>query len=186
LRRLTRQLEIDLKQIELLIFDVDGVMTDNRIDVFSGRQEGKRFSVADGFAFKIARHGPLKFALISARYAEPTVIRGTELGIKDIYQQPDKIAALNDLLSKYDLSPSQVGMVGNDFPDTLLMEKVGLAIVTADCEPEITPYAHYQTDKNGGDGCCREVINFVLKAKDVDLMNLYREWLKQCSNGQRK
>ncbi|MCK4857830.1 MAG: HAD hydrolase family protein [candidate division Zixibacteria bacterium] len=175
MRRLSRELLTTVADIELLIFDVDGVMTNNHILVINKGLEAKAFSVADGFAFKLARRAPIKFAIISARYAEPTLVRGTELGISDIYQQPDKFNALDDLLKKHNLTLAQVGHVGNDLPDIPLMERVGLAICTANAEPEVLPYAHYQTELPGGRGCCREVIKFVLQAKGIDFLELYRK-----------
>lgn len=173
--KLARKLDTEVSNIELFIFDVDGVMTDNSIYVINEDLEGKAFSVSDGFAFKVAQHAPLKFAVISARYATPTVVRCTELGIKDIYQQRDKMAAFDELLEKHNLTAAQVGHVGNDLPDIPLMERVGLAVCTADAEPEVSQFAHYQTETIGGRGCCREVIKFVLEAKGVDFLQLYRD-----------
>jgi 3-deoxy-D-manno-octulosonate 8-phosphate phosphatase (KDO 8-P phosphatase) len=175
LLRLARELETKVSDIELLIFDVDGVMTNNTIYVMNENLEAKGFSISDGFAFKVARHGPIKFAVISARHATPTVMRCKELGIEDVYQQPDKLAALHDLLEKHNLTAAQVGHVGNDLPDVLLMERVGLAVCTADAEPAVAQFAHYQTETIGGRGCCREVIEFVLEAKGVDFLQFYRD-----------
>lgn len=182
MRKLSRELEINPADIELLIFDVDGVMTDNHIFFANEELEAKSFSVSDGLAFKIARHAPIKFAVISARYAKPTVVRCTELGITDIYQQRDKLKALDELLRKHSLSPAQVGHVGNDLPDILIMERVGLAICTADAEPEVVGFAHYQTEIPGGQGCCREVIKFILEAKGIDLLQLYRDVIKKAGS----
>ncbi len=173
--KLARKLDTEISNIELMIFDVDGVMTDNNIYVMNEDLEAKAFSVSDGFAFKIARHAPIKFAVISARYSTPTTVRCKEMGIKDIYQQPDKIAALDDLLEKHSLTAAQVGHVGNDLPDVLLMERVGLAVCTADAEPKVSQFAHFQTEIIGGRGCCREVIEFVLEAKGIDFLQFYRD-----------
>jgi 3-deoxy-D-manno-octulosonate 8-phosphate phosphatase (KDO 8-P phosphatase) len=175
LRRLSRELLIEPSEIELIIFDVDGVMTDNRITFVGSELEGKAFSVADGFAFKTARYAPIKFAVISARYSDPTITRCTEMGIEDIYQQFNKQTSFDDLLDQHNLKPEQVGHVGNDLPDVLLLEQVGLAICTADCESEVDKYCHYQTGLPGGAGCCREVIEFILAAKGFDLLQLYRD-----------
>jgi 3-deoxy-D-manno-octulosonate 8-phosphate phosphatase (KDO 8-P phosphatase) len=167
-------LKVDPADVELLIFDVDGVMTDNHI-LFGKDLEAKYFSVADGFAFKIARQAPLKFAVISARHSDATTVRCTELGIEDIHQHPNKQAALEELQRKYNLQPSQIAHVGNDLPDILLFELVGLAICTSDCERGVTDFCHFQTALAGGAGCCREVIEFVLQAKGIDLLQLYRD-----------
>jgi 3-deoxy-D-manno-octulosonate 8-phosphate phosphatase (KDO 8-P phosphatase) len=182
---LSRELEIAVADVELLIFDVDGVMTDNRMWFIDEEYEAKAFSVADGFAFKTARQAPIRFAVISARYAKPTEVRCRELGIDDVYQQRDKLKALDDLLQKHSLTPAQVGHVGNDLPDILLMERVGLAICTADCEPEVLEFAHFQTEAHGGQGCCREVIKFVLDAKGIDFLQLYRNVISDLGSSQR-
>lgn len=174
MRRLSLDLKVDPADTELLIFDVDGVMTDNTI-LFGKDLEAKSFSVSDGFAFKIARFAPIKFAVISARYSDATMVRCTEMGIEDIHQYPDKLKALSALQSKYNLRLDQIGHVGNDLPDLLLFEQVGLSICTADCERELLPFCHYQTELPGGKGCCREAIEFILRAKGIDLLQLYRD-----------
>lgn len=184
MHRLSRELKVDPREIELVIFDVDGVMTDNRI-LFGKGLEAKFFSVADGFAFKIARYAPLKFAVISARYSDATTVRCTELGIEDIHQHFDKEAALAELMRKYNLQLNQIAHVGNDFPDILLLEQVGLAICTADSERNVTGYSHYQTELGGGAGCCREVIEFLLRAKGIDLLQLYRDVMADAKARQR-
>jgi 3-deoxy-D-manno-octulosonate 8-phosphate phosphatase (KDO 8-P phosphatase) len=185
LRKLSRKLNVDPRDIELVIFDVDGVMTDNRIWFIDEKVEAKPFSVSDGLAFKVAMTAPSKFAVISARYAKPTEVRCTEIGIGDIYQQRDKQAALEDLLQKHKLDSSQVAHVGNDIPDILLMEQVGIGIFTADAEPDVVDDAHYQTEIAGGKGCCREVSKFFLKAKGLDLLQLYRDIIRDVRSSKR-
>jgi len=179
LQKLKRKLEIDLKDIQLLIFDVDGVMTDNRMIFLSEHKEAKSFSAADGFAFRVVTQSKLfHLAVISARESEVTIRRCRELGITDICQNWNKLEALNQLMSKYDLATSQVGFVGNDIPDIVGMEKVGLAVCPLDTEKEVLDYSHYQTSRAGGKGCCREVIDFILKAKGHDLVQLYRDGIE--------
>jgi len=185
LRKLQRDINIDIKNIKMLIFDVDGVLTDNRILFGSNKTESKFFSVADGFAIKMAGRTALKFAIISARYSEASENRCTEMGIKDIYQQPDKEAAFAEILAKYNLKAEEIAYLGNDCPDVLLFEKVGLAVCPADAEPNVLPYVHYQTEKKGGEGCCRELVEFVLKAQNIDMLELYRKLMKDAETRKR-
>jgi 3-deoxy-D-manno-octulosonate 8-phosphate phosphatase (KDO 8-P phosphatase) len=178
LRKLQRKLEADLRDIKLLIFDVDGVLTDNRMIFMSGHQEAKNFSAADGFAIRATTGKVLHYAVISARNFDITITRCQELGIDDVFQQWDKQGALADLMKKHNLKPSQVGCIGNDVPDIVVMERVGLAVCPADAEREVLEFAHYQTERKGGKGCCREVVNFLLDARGINLLQLYRDRLK--------
>ncbi|MGB5107258.1 MAG: HAD hydrolase family protein [Candidatus Zixiibacteriota bacterium] len=173
--KLQRKLEINVADLEMLIFDVDGVMTDNRMIFLKDNQEAKAFSAADGFAIKTAGGRYLKFGVITARGSEVTVQRCTELGVADVVVAWDKISALHEMAQKHNLDLSQIGYVGNDIPDLVAMEQVGLAVCVADAEPELLPFCHYQTDRDGGNGACREVINFVLAAKGLDLVKIYRD-----------
>lgn len=172
--KLQRKLDIEISAIEMLIFDVDGVMTDNRMIFLKEEQEAKAFSAADGFAIKTASGRFIKFGVITARGSEVTIKRCTELGVGDVIVAWDKITALRELAKKHGLSLNQIGYVGNDIPDLVAMEHVGLAVCVADTEPELLSYAHYQTERLGGKGACREVINFVLVAKGLDLLAIYR------------
>lgn len=174
MRKLPRELSAEVKNIALLIFDVDGVLTDNRMIFLNGDGEAKSFSAADGFAIKATTRGPLRFAVITARHSEITSRRCKELGIDDVYVKWNKLEALEMLMSKYALILPQIGYIGNDIPDIPVMERVGLAVCPADAESEVVDYAHYQTERGGGKGCCREVIDFLLGARGINLLQLYR------------
>lgn len=176
--RLQRKLEIDIRDIKLLVLDVDGVLTDNRMIFMSGHQEAKNFSAADGFAIRATTGKVFHYAVISARNSDITIRRCQELGIGDVQQQWDKLAALTELMKKHNLQASQICCIGNDVPDIVMMERVGLAVCPADAEKEVLEFAHYQTARKGGKGCCREVVNFLLDAKGINLLQLYRDGLK--------
>lgn len=175
MRKLQRKLEINIADLEMLIFDVDGVMTDNRMIFLKDNQEAKAFSAADGFAIKASSGRYLKYGVITARGSEVTVKRCTELGVGDVVVAWDKISALHELAQKHTLDLNQIGYVGNDIPDLVAMEQVGMAVCVADTEPELLPFCHFQTEREGGKGACREVINFVLAAKGLDLVKIYRD-----------
>lgn len=175
MRKLDRPLEIDINDLKMLIFDVDGVMTNNQMIFLKGDQEAKAFNASDGFAIKATTERILKYAVISARHSEVTTKRCSELGVGDIIMQWDKLEGLHQLMEKHDLAAEEIGYVGNDVPDIVVMEKVGLAVCVGDAEPELLPYSHYQTERDGGKGACREVIKFVMDARGVDLIQVYRD-----------
>ncbi len=175
MRRLSRPLSADIAKIELLVFDVDGVLTDNRMIFLKDNQEAKSFSAADGFAIKATSGRVLKYAVITARGSEVTERRCRELGVGDVVTAWDKVAALKELAARYALHLDQIGFVGNDIPDLVAMETVGLAVCVADTEAELLDTAHFQTTRLGGKGACREVINFVLAAKGLNLLQIYRD-----------
>jgi len=175
MRRLKRPLEIEIKDLKMLIFDVDGVMTDNRMIFLKDNQEAKAFNASDGFAIKATAERYLKYAVISARNSEVTTKRCTELGVGDIVMQWDKLEGLHMLMDKHQLLAEQIGYVGNDIPDVVVMEKVGLSVCVADAEPELLPFSHFQTERDGGRGACREVIKFVMESRGIDLIQVYRD-----------
>jgi 3-deoxy-D-manno-octulosonate 8-phosphate phosphatase (KDO 8-P phosphatase) len=174
LQQLQRKLDTEIQKIELLIFDVDGVMTDNRMIFINGGGEAKSFSAADGFAIKATSGGPLRFAVITARQSEITTRRCAELAITDVLVKWNKSDALDILTEKHGLALAQIGFIGNDIPDIPALERVGLAVCPADAEAEVVEYAHFRTERNGGHGCCREVISFILAAKGLNLVDLHR------------
>jgi 3-deoxy-D-manno-octulosonate 8-phosphate phosphatase (KDO 8-P phosphatase) len=177
MRRLNRPLEIEIAELKLLVLDVDGVMTNNQMIFLSGDREAKSFNASDGFAIKATTERYLKYAVISARKSEVTTRRCTELGVGDIIMKWNKLEALHQLLEKHQLDPTEVGYIGNDIPDMVVMEAVGLAVCVADCEPELLECSHFQTERNGGRGACREVIRFIMEKRGIDLVQVYRDGL---------
>jgi 3-deoxy-D-manno-octulosonate 8-phosphate phosphatase (KDO 8-P phosphatase) len=167
----------------MLIFDVDGVMTDNRMIFLNDGLEAKAFNASDGFAIKATTGRYLKYAVISARKSEVTTRRCLELGVGDVVMQWDKLEALQQLMRKYSLSSSEIGYVGNDIPDVVVMENVGLAVCVADCEPELLDVSHYQTERCGGRGACREVIKFVMADRGIDLVQVYKDEISAKKTG---
>lgn len=175
MRKLTRKLDIDVASIKMLVFDVDGVLTDNRMIYLKADQEAKAFNASDGFAIRCTAKTVFKFAVITARGSEVTIRRCEELGFEEIVSAWDKVSAIRELAKKHNLSLEEIGYVGNDVPDLVAMEVVGFAVCVGDAEEELLPASHYQTERHGGHGACREVINFILQAKGLDLVQIYRD-----------
>ena len=157
-----------IKKIKLLILDVDGVLTDGRIIWTSSAEEMKFFNVQDGVGIILAQRAGLKVAIISARKSKVTEIRAKELKITDVYQTTEsKFIAYKELKDKYKLADEQVAHIGDDLHDIPVLRMVGFAVATANAQDEVKQVAHYITEKNGGNGAVREVVNMILKANGL-------------------
>ena len=158
--------------IELVIFDVDGVLTDGKLYYSDqGRSDGgvetKAFQVQDGFAIKMLRAHAVEVAIITGRSSPIVARRADELGIAHLYQGVDeKTNALESLVGKTGIQPLRIAHVGDDIPDLALFDRVGLAISVPNGHPVAIDAAHYVTSTAGGDGVAREVCQLILTAKD--------------------
>jgi 3-deoxy-D-manno-octulosonate 8-phosphate phosphatase (KDO 8-P phosphatase) len=152
--------------IKLVIFDVDGVMTDGKLYFDAKGREQKVFHVHDGLGIKLLQQSGVKVAVISSRSSTPVQDRLENLGIKYIYQgQEKKITALTELMNKLQLIPAQVAYVGDDLPDLPLICKVGLGIAVANAVALVKQYAFWHTRAKGGEGAVREVCEIILQAQ---------------------
>ena len=157
-----------IKKIKMLILDVDGVLTDGRIIWTSSAEEMKFFNVQDGVGIILAHRAGLKVAIISARKSKVTEIRAKELKITDCYQVVEnKLIIYKEMIDKYKLADEQVSYIGDDLHDIPVLRRVGFAVATANAQEEVKQVSHYVTEKNGGEGAVREVINMILKAKGL-------------------
>ncbi len=155
------------KKIKLIIFDVDGVLTDGGLYFSDDGQEFKRFNSLDGLGIKILKDNGIEPAIITARNSKTVEHRMKNLGIKHFYQgQNDKLVAFNDLLNKLKLNADQVAYMGDDVIDLPVMTKVGLPISVANAHELVKEHSCIITDKIGGHGAVREVCDFILKAQD--------------------
>ena len=154
------------RRVRLLLFDVDGVLTDGRI-IFQGQQdEAKSFNARDGVGIRLAQRAGLRTGVITGRVSIATHRRGTELGMNEINQRAfDKLAVFNHILAKRRLSARDVCFMGDDLVDIPVMKRAGLAAAPADADPEARRAAHFVTDLEGGKGAAREVIEFILKVQ---------------------
>jgi 3-deoxy-D-manno-octulosonate 8-phosphate phosphatase (KDO 8-P phosphatase) len=154
----------DLNQIKLLITDVDGVLTDGGIIIHSDGTESKRFNVLDGQRFTMWHRAGLDSAIISGRETAATMIRAEQCGIKYVLQGcKQKLPAFEQLLKDTGYTAEQTAYIGDDWLDVPLLKRVGFAVVVASGVEEIKSYAHYVTQRSGGDGAVAEVIEYLLK-----------------------
>jgi 3-deoxy-D-manno-octulosonate 8-phosphate phosphatase (KDO 8-P phosphatase) len=156
------------KNVELIISDVDGVLTDGGIIFDNQGLEIKRFHSRDGFGIKLWRRAGFHFGILTARTSHIVKIRAAELGI-DILRQgfENKLPAARDVFSELRLTPGQVAYIGDDLPDLAVMRHVGLPIAVADAVDEVRAGAAFVTTIRGGQGAVREAIELVLKAKGL-------------------
>lgn len=155
-------------QIKLLIFDVDGVLTDGSLFFGDDGQEYKAFNSQDGHGIKMLQKHGIRCAIITGRTSKVVEHRMHNLGIDLLYQgQHDKLIGFADLMKKVQLDPDQVAYMGDDVVDLPVMRKVGMAIAVQDAHPWVIQHAHWQTPRPGGHGAARDACELLLKAHGV-------------------
>ena len=165
--------ETRAKAIKVLIFDVDGVLTDGQLfflpessDPDAKGLEFKGFSAHDGLGITLARLGGLKVGLITKRNSRTVAIRAADLKLEFVYQgQAHKMNAINEILAKANISLDELAYVGDDIVDLAVMRVCGLAIAPANARPQIKSIAHFVTENPGGHGAGRDAIDFILTAQ---------------------
>ena len=161
-------LKSKVKEISLIISDVDGVLTDASIYVGADGIEFKKFSVEDGAGVAFARYASIDVALISGRYSLATEYRAEELNIFDICNGGlNKLHFYNKLKSKYSLSDDEIAYIGDDLIDLPVMEQVGVPIAVQNAHPEVKSLAVHTTQSIGGNGAFREAIEWVIDQKGL-------------------
>jgi YrbI family 3-deoxy-D-manno-octulosonate 8-phosphate phosphatase len=158
------KLEQRCEAIELILCDVDGVMTDGGLTFDNQGVEYKTFHVRDGSGVKLWQRAGWRFGLVTGRSSHIVQVRSAELGI-DLVRQGvgEKLPAVRQILTDLNLSPGQVCYVGDDLPDLPVLSTVGLAVAVADACEEIRAAAHFTTTLPGGHGAVRELIELILK-----------------------
>lgn len=166
-----------ISNIKLVIFDVDGVLTDGRLYFGANGEELKVFYVHDGLGIKLLQKNSITAAIISSRQSEIVTKRLQDLGIKYIYQgEENKQKPFQELLDQLNLQREQVAYVGDDLPDLALIQQVGFGICVANAHPLLKKYALWQTEAKGGEGAVREVCELILQAQGK-LVATHRDFL---------
>jgi 3-deoxy-D-manno-octulosonate 8-phosphate phosphatase (KDO 8-P phosphatase) len=158
------------KNIKILIFDVDGVLTDGQIFVIPNAEghgvETKGFAAHDGLGISLGRLGGLRIGVITKRNSQTVAIRANDLKLEFIYQgQSHKMDAIRDILAKTGAALDELCYVGDDIIDLPVMRQCGLSIATANARREVKHVAHYITPNSGGFGAGRDAIDFILSAQ---------------------
>ena len=156
----------DLTKIKALVFDVDGVLSAETINVDTRGEFLRTTSVKDGYALRLAVKSGLHIAIITGGGEESIALRYRRIGLEDIFMNSSvKTEKLQQLLDKYNLTREEVLYMGDDIPDYEVMKQVGLPCCPADAAPEIREISTYVSLRKGGYGCVRDVIEQVLKAQ---------------------
>ena len=166
------------RRIKVLIFDVDGVLTDGQLFFLpenngqpgpDGKRHGlefKGFTAHDGLGITLARLGGLRVGIITKRESATVAIRAKDLKLEFVYQgQAHKMTAVNDILTRAGITIDQLAYVGDDVVDLPVMRACGLAIATANARTQAKAAAHYITPNSGGHGAGRDAIDFILTAQ---------------------
>ncbi|MCP3714421.1 MULTISPECIES: HAD family hydrolase [Paraburkholderia] len=154
-------------RVRLMIFDVDGVLTDGGL-LFTGAGDTmKAFNSLDGHGAKLLREAGVDTAIITGRRSEIVAVRAKELKITHLWQgAEDKRVAFAELLSQTGIAPEACGYMGDDWPDLGVMLQCGFAAAPANAHPDVLSRAHWVSDKVGGHGAVREVTDLILRAQN--------------------
>lgn len=163
---MTQDVRVRAAKIRLVIFDVDGVLTDGKLFFDEQGREYKSFHSRDGLGINLLRRMGVEVAVISGRESRSVSQRMKNLGIERVFQgQQDKLTAFEKLCRDLNLTPEQVAHVGDDLLDLPIMARAGLSVAVADAHPAILPYAHWRTANPGGNGAAREVCDLIMEAQ---------------------
>jgi YrbI family 3-deoxy-D-manno-octulosonate 8-phosphate phosphatase len=159
-------MEENLKKIRLIIFDVDGILTDGGITFGTGGLEIKSFNVRDGHGIKIAKRCGLDIALVTGRTSEVVQRRAEDVGVERVFQGIwDKKPVLAQLLEELKLTADQVAVMGDDIVDIPLLRRTGVGFTVPEAPVEVRREADYVTRYPGGKGAVREILEIILKAQ---------------------
>jgi 3-deoxy-D-manno-octulosonate 8-phosphate phosphatase (KDO 8-P phosphatase) len=171
---MTLSAEDRARRIKVLIFDVDGVLTDGQLYFLpqtspDGKQYGlefKGFTAHDGLGITLARIGGLRVGIITKRESATVAIRARDLKLEFIYQgQSHKLAAAQEIAAQAGITMDELAYVGDDVVDLPVMRACGLSIATANARPQAMAAAHFITPSAGGHGAGRDAIDFILAAQ---------------------
>lgn len=156
------------KNIRLVVFDVDGVMTDGSLFLGDDGQEYKAFNSLDGHGLKMLRLSGVELAIITGRTSRVVELRARNLGIKHIHQgSEDKLATWYELLGKLGIQPEAAAFMGDDVVDLPVMRRCGFSISVPDAPALVKQYAHYVTQRSAGHGAVREACELIMAAQDT-------------------
>ncbi len=152
--------------LKLFATDVDGVLTDAGMYYGESGEELKKFNTRDGMGIKLLQAEGVIVAIITAEQTKIVARRAKKLGISEVFQGvKDKVAVLNHLSKKLDITFEQMAYIGDDVNDVGALQAAGYAAAPADCMGPVRQAVHYICQKNGGEGAVREVIDMILSAR---------------------
>lgn len=153
-------------RIRLILFDVDGVLTEGRVQIHADGSESKNFFIRDGIAMVWAQRLGIKVGFLSARLAPTTPHRAAQLGVTLVYHGvSSKLATYEQILEEQGLTDADVAFMGDDIVDLAVLARVGLATAPADAVPEVLGRVHWASRHPAGSGAARELVELILKAQ---------------------
>jgi 3-deoxy-D-manno-octulosonate 8-phosphate phosphatase (KDO 8-P phosphatase) len=154
------------RQLQLMAFDVDGVLTDGRLYVSDRGAETKSFHTLDGLGMKLLQSAGVELALITGRHSRSVETRAAELGVRHVFQRvDDKLAVLEGLRGSLGFSLAACGYMGDDLPDLPLLLRCGFAATVPEAPQVVRERVHYVAKRPAGRGAVREVCELVLSAR---------------------
>lgn len=154
--------------IRLIAMDVDGVLTDGRLFMSAQGDELKAFHVTDGLGINLARKAGLAVAFITGRSSGAVVKRARELAVEELHQDVvDKAGTLEEIMRRLGLERRECAYIGDDINDLPAFAVAGLRIAVANAHPIVRKAADFVTERHGGEGAVREVIDHVLRKKGL-------------------
>lgn len=167
----------DLVQVKAFVFDIDGVLSNQTIALNSFGVPSRTVNLRDGYALQLAVKKGYLVGIISGCKSAEYQKRLKRLGIRDIYlNSRSKLEHFNSFLKKYNLEKSEVLYMGDDIPDYQVMKEAGVAVCPSDADSEIKQVSSYISDRKGGEGCARDVIEQVLRLHDKWMDNEAFTW----------
>jgi len=157
---------VPAEKVKLVVFDVDGVLTDGSIIWQDGGWDAKVFDVKDGFGILLLRKARIEVGIVTGRTSLAVEQRAKELGIRWVVQgTDDKLASVREIMHKAGVREDETAFVGDDLNDLPVLRRVGFPAAPADAVPEVRTVCELVTKAPGGKGCAREVAERVLKAQ---------------------
>lgn len=161
---MTAKRQINLSEIQMLVLDVDGVMTDGSVIINADGSEAKAFNILDGHGIRMWQRAGLKVALLSGRFSEATSVRAAHFELEHVFQDcHDKLPFLEKFVGQLGLLPRNIAFVGDDVTDMPSIRYAGFGAAVANAVDEVKDCADFVTTRPGGSGAVREVIEHILK-----------------------
>jgi len=156
-------------RIQMLVLDVDGVLTDGRLYFDNQGNEMKAFCTRDGLGIRALLNCGIVLGIITGRTSEIVAHRAAQLGIQHVYQgRADKMNAFNELLSDTGMDEQDTCYAGDDWIDIPVLDRVGLSVTVPEADTLVQSRAHWVTSRPGGNGAVREICDLILGARGLD------------------
>ncbi len=155
-------------RIKLILFDVDGVLTDGSLLLHGDGTESKRYDIKDGTGIVLAQRAGIRVGLLSARTSAATQQRATQLGITLVHQGiASKLETYEQIADDLQLDDAEIAYMGDDVVDLAVLSRAGLAAAPADAVDEVRSRAHWVSDFDGGHGAARQLVELILRAQGL-------------------